>query len=747
MTVRLFVHLGSSRILLLSSLAAIALLGRTSTGQEPPASGTPPAPSTASPSSDAAAPQPTFRLEANFVRVDVFPTKDGAAVRDLSAADFEVLEDGVPQKVETFEHVEVRGRIPSEERREPSSVAEGRAMAEDPRSRVFVVFLDTYHTGISGSHRIRRVIVDLLDRVIGPDDLFAVMTPYMSARDITLARRTQTTEAMLSKYWYWGERDRLIALDPAEQQYELCYPDEKGTPAGVAQCPDPTDPTGQRMLAQGSNTYKGIAREMKARRREKRTLDALRDLSVYLRGIREERKAVIAISDGWALYRPNPNLARIGACDSPPSPGFVGVGPDGRLTSDVHKAQGYYSRVDCESDRQMLAHLDNWQDFRDLLDVANRSNVSFYPIDSRGLPASDAEIYENVTPAADQRMLRQRVETLRTLADSTDGLAVVENNDLERGVRRIVDDLTSYYLLGYYSTNAALDGKFRSIKVRVKRPGVDVRARRGYRAASKEEIEAGKQMTVAAAAAAPPSAVQAALGALAGIRREMTLRTSVSWVAAPLDDRIPGAKSYVWVVGDVAPRIARGPEWLKGGRADVLLTAEDGVTIAERSKQVDPSPRTIDVELPDVALGPGDYMLRLRVRPEGDGLPLQDTIRFTVPEEAAAAGEARVLRAGASAASPFVPTADLQFRRSERIRVEVPVLGQVGGTAAELLDRTAKPLSIPVQSSTRAGEGGVTWCQAETVLAPLAPADYILKVTVQNGSQPQEIVTAFRLVP
>ena len=97
--------------------------------------------------------QPTFRVEANFVRVDVYPTVNGKAVRDLTAADFELLEDGAPQKIETFEHVEVRGGGPQEERREPNTVREGRSMAEDPRSRVFIVFLDTYHTGIIGSHR------------------------------------------------------------------------------------------------------------------------------------------------------------------------------------------------------------------------------------------------------------------------------------------------------------------------------------------------------------------------------------------------------------------------------------------------------------------------------------------------------------------------------------------------------------------------------------------------------------------
>jgi hypothetical protein len=97
--------------------------------------------------------QPTFRVEANFVRVDVYPTADGKPVQGLTAADFEVLEDGVPQKIETFEHVIVRGNLPQEVRREPNTIREGRALAEDGRARVFVVFLDTYHTEISGWHR------------------------------------------------------------------------------------------------------------------------------------------------------------------------------------------------------------------------------------------------------------------------------------------------------------------------------------------------------------------------------------------------------------------------------------------------------------------------------------------------------------------------------------------------------------------------------------------------------------------
>ena len=165
------------------TIAGGALLARQ---QRPAAQGPEPRPEQPSRSQPAS---PTFRAGTNLVRVDVFPTLDGQVVRDLTQADFEVLEDGVPQKIESFEHIEVRGQVPTSERREPNSVAEGLAAAADPRSRVFVIFLDTYHTEIAGSHRMRSVLIDLLNRIVGPDDLFAVMTPEMSAKDLTFARR------------------------------------------------------------------------------------------------------------------------------------------------------------------------------------------------------------------------------------------------------------------------------------------------------------------------------------------------------------------------------------------------------------------------------------------------------------------------------------------------------------------------------------------------------------------------------
>src|SRR5438093_11705743 len=75
----------------------------------------------------------TFRTEANYVRVDVYPTANGVPVGDLRQDEFEVLEDGTLQKIEQFEHIEIRGNVPQETRHEPTTVAESRAMLETSR--------------------------------------------------------------------------------------------------------------------------------------------------------------------------------------------------------------------------------------------------------------------------------------------------------------------------------------------------------------------------------------------------------------------------------------------------------------------------------------------------------------------------------------------------------------------------------------------------------------------------------------
>ena len=183
---------------------------------------------------------------------------------------------------------------------DPNTSGEMRAMLENPRARVFVIFLDIGHVTIEGSHRIRQPLTDTLNRLIGPDDLVGVMTPDMSPSDIAFARKTTTIEGFLTRHWTWGESQQVYRTDPVERMYETCFP-------------------------------LGIAAEMIERRRQKLTIDALRDLAVFLRGVREERKAIIAVTDGFPVVGPNPNLMdrfRRAVADGPP----VGVDPrTGRL--------------------------------------------------------------------------------------------------------------------------------------------------------------------------------------------------------------------------------------------------------------------------------------------------------------------------------------------------------------------------------------------------------------------------------
>jgi hypothetical protein len=138
---------------------------------------------------------------------------------------------------------------------------------------------------------------------------------------------------------------------------------------------------------------------------------------------------------------------------------------------------------------------------REITGRANRGSVTFYPIDARGLAVYDSQISDGPPPLLlprdtstftiddrralsvfyDNRTLRLRQDALRDLADQTGGIAVVNTNNLEPAMARIVETLSSFYLLGYYSTNPELDGRYRTIDVKVSRRGIDVRHRRGYR--------------------------------------------------------------------------------------------------------------------------------------------------------------------------------------------------------------------------------------------------------------------------
>ena len=651
---------------------------------------------------------PVFRAGVNFVRVDAYPTANGKPVLDLKQEDFEVSEDGVPQKVESFEHVVIQAPTVLDRTRapEPNTVAQSREMVAESKARLFVLFLDTYHISTEGAMNSRAALTRFLNSALGPDDLIAVTTPELPVGSVTFARRTETIEAMLERFWRWGRRGAVTDFDPIEEQYMRCYPGGPGDTGGMS----------------------AVAREMIRRRRERMTLESLQGLVVHLGGLREERKAVLAVSEGWILYGRDSQL---------PMPTMAGLS---RLDPEMSR---------CESDRAVLSQEDHGLDFRQMLNDANRANVSFYPMDPRGLVVFDTPATEPmISLTADAASLRNRLDSLRTMAENTDGFAIVNSNDLDRGLRRVVDDLSSYYLLGYYSTNTKADGGYRTIRVRVKRSGVDVRHRRGYRAATKADL--AEMASVTAAKSTPASPVASAVSSLGRVRTDAVVqaRASYTWAAAADGSITPVLR----LVGEWDLAVAsKDEQWKAGADVGIAVTAPDKASLENSKQTVTRETRGFVLRVPVPAgQSAGDYSLRVTTKPVGTSLGSTETLHVVLPEwpkaGAIAVGQPQLFRRGPYTGTTFVAAADLRFRRQERLKVEVGVLGPMTSGEVRLLDRAGNPLGIPVVSATR-DEDGAKVVSGEVVLAPLAVGDYVLETTITQGATTQKVLAAFKIVP
>ena len=107
--------------------------------------------------------------------------------------------------------------------------------------------------------------------------------------------------------------------------------------------------------------------------------------------------------------------------------------------------------------------------------------MAIYAIDPRGLATNEFGIDQNINQRTDRQYLTATMDTLRMLAEESDGRAIVNRNDLTVAMRQIVRDTSAYYLLGYTPSNTARDGRFRKIQVRLASgKGLQVRARKGY---------------------------------------------------------------------------------------------------------------------------------------------------------------------------------------------------------------------------------------------------------------------------
>lgn len=672
--------------------------------------------------------QPRFRAGANLVRVDAYVSQDDVAITDLKAEDFIVYEDDKPQRVENFELIQARGAVPQHERRDVNNTRDMRQQAQDA-ARVFTLFFDPLYTSTSGSYYLQKPLVEAFDKVIGPDDMVGAMTPDMPPSTITYSNRTESIERFVTKYWMWGQRDvRWPTFNlPGGSPNDNVRNDEF---MGIGACYPPPD-----------EENRGIAAKMIARLKELKTLRALDGLIVHLEGLKQERKFVMVFTEGWPLYTPDQSLSKT-LEGRGPLPDPLGTEPGtGRL-----RPQGGREPVNgegrsweaCERLRIELAQVDHEREFQRLLQRANRANVSFYPVDARGLLVFDQPL-SGLLPSDDQAQLRRRHGFLQEMADQTDGYAVLNTGQVTAGLTKIFTDVGSYYLMSYYSTNQRLDGRFRRIRVDVNRKGVDVRARPGYLAPTEAEARAANVTMTAAPASNLAPTVSRALDSLTTTRGTLPARIQAA-----------GGPGTIGAIIELDPATVKQSEWMTGGTARVSFEADDrnGSSTPPLVAAIEPGQRSVVIDAP-ATVSAGKYLVRAELTPRGSRLPLQVSTQVEVhAAEASVGSSALAYRRGPSTGLAYVPTADARFRRTERLRIEVPIKGDGITASGKLLTREGQAMPLAVTYQPRRDESGArTFGQAEVILSPLAAGEYVLEVTFTTGADTKVVAYGFRIIP
>lgn len=589
---------------------------------------------------EASPPQPVFRTGVRVVRVDVTVTgRGGLPVDNLTAGDFTLEEDGVPQKIDSVQFVRLDGQRSAGDEDALTIRSQEHAEAEAARDdvRLFAIFFDDYHVDKSpGITLPMRAALESFVRRLGASDLVTIMDPLTPLSALRFTRDKQWLSEQIKK-WEGRQGEVFPIRSPIEE----------------------------------SQFYSRNVRMVRA----EVTLTALNALVARLGSLREGRKSIIFVSQG------------------PPT--FFGA--DGNIEDAM----------------------------TDVLRNASRGNVAIHSLDPRGLGLDG------------RGGLR---DTLLRLSYETGGRPIVNTNGLERGLEKVVEFASAYYLLGYTPTRERDDGKFHKIEVKVRRSGTDVLARRGYWAPSEEAlaaaaVEAARAEVPAVAEALAPMSVSRS-GRVADVwigfepaGQAGQLQLRVTWEpASTLPEGLPAPTS---VSVEVLDRESGKPV-----APSQSIVSSRGV-VAEGALAELPVPAA-PASLRFTAMGPEQEvldrwteLLEVPSTPEG-GLPMS-TLEF---RRSRSVLELRARRDTPAAA----PSATRRFFRTDRVQVAgwVPAGTAVTATA-ELLNKAGQRLAA---LACDVGERQVT---VDLPLTSLVPSTYLVKVRVESGGRSAEQVAAFEV--
>ncbi len=678
----------------MAAIAVVALGARGDAQQQPapapdaqaqPQANQPPDQPSDQPSADQQ--QPVFRAGINFVRVDVIVSaKDGQPVENLSENDFQVFEDGKPQTLATFKLVKLDGgAVPGPDGPPQPIRSDADELAEASRDdvRVFAVFLDDYHVRRETSMRIRDSLAEFVATRLGPTDMIGVMYPLQPISSVLLTRNHSAIERALQEFT--GRKYDYNPMNDFEQRYVM-YPTE---------------------------TVERIRNDV--------SLSALEALIVHLGGLKEGRKSLLLVSEGYTNMVPPQRRSAIAT---------VGVDP---LSPNADPLAGTNDPL--EERASFFSATEMQEELRYITDVANKNNVSIYAIDPRGLATSEFDIQDNIGQQAGNQYLHTTQDTLRTLGDDTDGRAIINRNDIAPGLDQIVRDSSAYYLLGYDSAAAPTDGKFHKIEVKVKRANVQVRARPGYWAITRENAE----RALAPRKAGPPPGVSRALAVVAEPLRKRVIQ---SWIGTSRGGDGKTTITFVW-----QPTVRPGaPDTDVAAAVSLMALGDDGTPLYRGRVPSAPPPATGTAPGParvNFDVPPGLMHLRVTVE-SGDQSTLDSEVRdVDVPDLTSSDAvigtpvvyRARTVRqmADLKAEVDPIPAIGHEFNRAERLLVRVPVYGAAPSLSARLLNRAGDAMQdLDVAPPATPGKPA----EIELPLAGLAPGDYVIEISAPAEPQP-----------
>jgi len=498
-------------------------------------------------------PAPTIRVSTHLVLVDVVVTdKQGKPIPGLRPEAFEVEENGKVQKISTF--VPAGTNLAAAEPL-PPGIYSNKPQYRSPGGPITVMLLDAVNTPYSDQAYARRQMLAFVQQQLKPGQRMAVFTltgPLNVLQDFT--SDPQVLAAALQRYK--PQAQEFITASRAETGAAAGNATTASTVTALDASVPPSNSGGdssglsrsgaagqiasaQAALAAFAGAQSGYAEDQRA----VLSLNALNSMARILGGL-PGRKNIIWVTGNlpFSLVPENRTMTDAELEETLPSLDTRRVGQHAAGTAAATFRQSHAGDI-----RELEARLTSAQ-------------VAVYPVDARGLTLSTSTDSQ---------------ETMLDIAHETGGRAYVNQNEIKFGVERAFQDSAASYTIGYYPENKKYDGKYRTIKVKVKRDGVDLQHRRGYFAVDPIQIKG-------------PNAEQAVTSALNDVAPS-TMVAFTAQVVPSAENRSAKGKVGVSFLVDAATVSAEDAG--SGKKLNVAFYAAvyspDGKMVTNRSMKVD----------------------------------------------------------------------------------------------------------------------------------------------------------------